>query len=192
MQVWTDLFVGPVETVLEPQQLRTLLHDLVSQQIVRRPWGLVVGEIEPSSPVLMAGIARGESAIEGIRVVARGTDWTALWAAWDEASLGEVNFCVWFGGLDWDNPAMVAPFEQLHGVYRRKEGLKSDVLLFGLVQPHPILIVDTKQGQWHEVRLQQYLTVSALGGPCGVAHTPLEVVLQRHFGANLLVACGRS
>jgi hypothetical protein len=102
----------------------------------------------------------------------------AVWAV----PYGEQDFCICWEELAWDD-------EELRARLSERGGANASVVLYALAQPQTIYVGDALVGALSGRQMQFYFTTTGKGGPQDIADTPLEPVVRRHLGANLIVDC---
>lgn len=170
--VWIDLFCCPALAQPAPAARAVgLATALLAEGLVVPPWTVLVGEIEPSSPLGMSSIARGENTIEGIAVVDQGHEVDGLRALLAGMPASEA----WLVHFPQLGPGVAEALD----VMGARNG---DVVLLHLPAPHPVLITNAYEFEFREVPMQDYLAVTAAAGPRSLAETALHPLLTAAFG----------
>ncbi|HEX4208391.1 MAG TPA: hypothetical protein VHZ51_30135, partial [Ktedonobacteraceae bacterium] len=137
-------------------------------------------------PLADANIAASAIPEEGVAIYYQGADSISLLKTLMELPIGHRNFCVWFEGFNWKNPGISESFG-------RQGYANADLLLYSLSQPQGLQCYDCFSGSiGEEHRIQTCLRTTGNRGPWGIKETPLEPLLARHFGSELIVDCSYS
>lgn len=186
--VWVDLFAAPANsTLFNRTNLLDLISEMLTQQYVWLPWAVLVGNLEPGSPMGMAAIARGENRGQYADIAKTHTGQTAAPLLEQLHTLpGDQSWAIWFKGLNWYHPQIGKPFETTQGARN------GDVLFFSMTAPTPVLITNAYQNDWRSTTLQHFLVLSAANGPRTFHATILDTVLQKHLGPDYRTETGFS
>ncbi len=164
-------------------QFCALAADLIDQALVTMLCAILGGAISVEYPLAVANVATsftGEKP-EALDIYYKGEDRVSLIKTLAEVPYGQTDLCLWFEGFNWQNPSLAASFG-------RQGYANADLLLYALAQPRPLRCFDCFAGTLGEEHTIQ-VCVRATGnrGPWGIAGTPLEALLARHFGVDVLV-----
>lgn len=244
MSVWTSLFAAPQSLHrLSYEQFEAFVFDLLHQRIVRMPCAVLGGAVDVQLTLGMARLFDGysyERLASGayqvhqflkeyqtgatipyedkgfITFYYQGQDEAALRQALRDFPYGQQDLCVWFVGLDYENPifadnlaidtsspdaliyALARPqtVACVHEEWKPKSELPS---LEGVtLEPCPFPGADEDaEGAWMTV-INEYAveccfrTAALKGGPYEIIGTPLEPILKQHFGPDLITDCNYS
>ncbi len=189
MSVWMYLLVAPkMPLVMTHKQFSALIGDLVNKDLVAMPCAILGGNVSADSPLGMGNAALNsrEARQDNIDVYYKGDDSISLLRTLSEFPYGQSDLCIWFNCFNWNNPDISRSFG--------KQGCaNADVLLYALAKTQTLQCYDAFQGtigEEHEV--QFCLRTAGKNGPWDIAETPLEPLLKRHFGPDLIVDCSYS
>jgi hypothetical protein len=180
MSVSVDFFVGPPKSlVLDSAALQALLKDLFERRIITPPWTLLTGEIDLQRPLRMTNVANGAEEDATIRRAAQGDDGQGLIAALSGAGLDEMDLCVCFPGLDWENDTLRAALEE-------ENQANGDVVLYHLTQPRAVEgFQNYDEENLVTVEYRDCFAITGDGGPTELVDSPLREVLATHYGEDL-------
>ena len=189
MSVWMALLVAPrVPLAMTREQFSALIYDLVDQDLVTASCAILGKAVSVESPLHMGNVAAfftGEKQ-DNIEVYYKGEDSISLLKTLREVPYGQSDLCVWFHGFNWENPAIRESFQQ-------QGYANADVVLYALAEPCTLQCYDLFQGEiGEEHTIQCCLRTAGNRGPWDITGTPLEPLLKKHFGADLIVDCSYS
>jgi hypothetical protein len=180
MGVWMNLFVASApENPLSHEDFAGLVDDLIDKWLVKMPATLFVDEIDVNFPLdIVNRLYQAQSGRDLAPYSGRDREdlLRAVWAA----PYGERDLCVCWKQLAWDN-------EELPARLSERGFANAWVVLYTLAQPQTIYVGDALEGFMSGRQMQFYFTTTGKGGPQDIADTPLEPVLRRRLGANVLV-----
>lgn len=187
MSVWMHLLVAPQKPLfLNQERFCALTEDLIARKLVAMPCALLGGSLSVMHPLGDANIAASAIAEEEVTLSYKGTDSLSLLKTLRELPIGQRNFCVWFAGFNWENPEISASFS-------RQGYANADLLLYSLARPQVLQCYDCFSGRiGAEHRIQTCFRTTGNHGPWDIKETPLEPLLVRHFGSELIVDCSYS
>jgi hypothetical protein len=174
---------------LAPDVFVSLLADLTSSNLLERPYTVIQGMLPTYPSGLSSYRHKGVGAYDKVSVPFQGDDPTLLLDQVSQLLAQTADFCVLFPGFDLTNEQLASSFEAL-GFFN------ADVALYSFHAPVPIEIQyfrffegDPFHGEdvTSQLSLSQYFCSVAKGGPEGVANTPLEPIMLKHFGLDMQV-----
>ncbi len=183
MGVWVELLIAPASGRLTSVAFNAFVADLIEQRIVSLPCAILEGNIDDTSALGVVNVVTGASSASGVTLTYKGDNVNQFFEALHRVAFGQVDFCVWFEGLDGKNRQL---WQQLE-----KEGChyNADVVIYALRQPQTITIIDAYEGECSEHSLMHYIMLTGKSGPHTIAGTMIESLVAKHFGRNFLVDC---